>query len=93
MTDGRGGDFSGAYDPIEYMLLREKEATEACQILGIHEFHFLRFTDRKLGHHLNHFDRTKEASNTAVAAAMASGLVLGCRTSSTSGEGGSEPLR
>lgn len=59
LTDGRGGDFEGLYDTSDYIQLREKEAANACQILGIEEFRFLRFSDRKLGHDSSHVDIIK----------------------------------
>lgn len=60
LTDGSGGDFSGSFAQKDYVALREEEATEACQVLGVDTFRFLRFTDRKLGHDPNHLVRVKE---------------------------------
>jgi len=59
LTDGNGGDFLGLYDPQQYIDLREEEACKACAVLGIRDFEFLRFPDRRLGSEIAHLDRVR----------------------------------
>ena len=48
LTDGSQADVARERSPTEYIALRRKEATEACEILGISDFDFWDIPDRTL---------------------------------------------
>ena len=50
---GKGGEggFSDRSHLTEYAILREREAMKAMKILGVSDYEFLRFPDRKLNLH------------------------------------------
>ena len=60
LTDGSGGDFLNKHDPNSYVAMREEEAIEACSILGIQDYKFMRIKDRALGSSLSHIQEIKE---------------------------------
>lgn len=48
LTDGAKADFGGKYHKEDYVLLRQKEAREACKIIGVSDLEFWNNPDRDL---------------------------------------------
>lgn len=57
LTDGSKADFTGKYHKEDYIELREQEAINACEILGVTDVEFWRNPDRNLQCNISNIDR------------------------------------
>lgn len=60
LTDGSKGDFTGKYHKDEYIKIRQEEAQNACNILGVRDLEFWDNPDRDLKAGQENIDRLSE---------------------------------